>query len=475
MLWLPPLKSADGWWRLPMADASAPPLLAALIEGASERAVAAVAGAVADDAGLALWALACAAARGEEGLQAVSALADWLAREGRRVLDWPEAAERVSADAAVVGEYQRLREASRAAARRAREGSPPGTEADRAYLIGLVRYAARCWQPAGALEQSSAERSPAGRRGVPPTGPGWLTAALANADSSGGVGFDSSLAARQVTDVLAQPASSCGASLVADLLPAIGQLIARAEAADERFDLRLESEKLASLAEFAAGAGHEVNNPIAVISGRAQLLLDGERDAERRRELAVINSQAMRVYEMISDLMLFARPPKPQLANCDLVSVLDHIGSEIAVRAAERHVLVERRCILRSAIVRADVTQVGVALRAICDNALSAMVGGGRLAIELVRCPTPPAGVQPGFAMTFRDTGPGISADVRRHLFDPYYSGRPAGRGLGLGLAKCWRIITNHAGAIEVESSPIQGAAFTVYLPAADSTSDVRI
>ena len=86
------------------------------------------------------------------------------------------------------------------------------------------------------------------------------------------------------------------------------------------FTERLEQEKLESLAEFAAGAGHEINNPLAVISGRAQLFLRHEKDPERRRELAVINTQARRVHEMIADLMLFARPPEPRLATCDVVA-----------------------------------------------------------------------------------------------------------------------------------------------------------
>ena len=64
------------------------------------------------------------------------------------------------------------------------------------------------------------------------------------------------------------------------------------------------------------------------------------------------------------------------------------------------------------------------------------------------------------------DTGPGISPEVRRHLFDPFYSGREAGRGLGFGLAKCWRIITDHGGQIDITSEPGRGATFVLRLPA---------
>jgi hypothetical protein len=63
------------------------------------------------------------------------------------------------------------------------------------------------------------------------------------------------------------------------------------------------------------------------------------------------------------------------------------------------------------------------------------------------------------------DNGPGIGPDVRRHLFDPFYSGREAGRGLGFGLPKCWRIARSHGGRIDVESTPGRGATFVVTLP----------
>ena len=88
--------------------------------------------------------------------------------------------------------------------------------------------------------------------------------------------------------------------------------LARLARLEADFDRAVESEKLEALVEFAAGAGHEINNPLTVISGRAQLLLRDETDPERRHALALIVAQAMRIHEMIADLMLFARPPRPE-------------------------------------------------------------------------------------------------------------------------------------------------------------------
>jgi signal transduction histidine kinase len=221
----------------------------------------------------------------------------------------------------------------------------------------------------------------------------------------------------------------------------------------------LEREKLESLAEFAAGAGHEMNNPLAVISGRAQLLLRSEDDPQKRRELAIIHAQAMRVHEMIADLMLFARPPQPQLAEVDIAALCRRVLGEVSDQARQRQIALES-AIDQPLAASADATQLAVALRALVDNALEAVGSGGRVMFTCRGCSETDA-----IEFLVADNGPGILPEVRRHLFDPYFSGRAAGRGLGLGLSKCWRIVTNHGGRLEVESQPGQGAAFRIVLP----------
>ena len=132
---------------------------------------------------------------------------------------------------------------------------------------------------------------------------------------------------------------------------------------DADFADRLEQEKLSALAEFAAGAGHEINNPLAVISGRAQLFLRHERDPERRRDLALINSQARRVHEMIADLMLFARPPAPRLADCDVRQVVEKVVEELSGRAAEAGIKISVHFDEDLPSIQADATQLQVAVR----------------------------------------------------------------------------------------------------------------
>jgi signal transduction histidine kinase len=231
------------------------------------------------------------------------------------------------------------------------------------------------------------------------------------------------------------------------------------------FDRRLEAAKLAAMAEFAAGAGHEINNPIAVIAGRAQLLLQEETSAQRRHELAVIHAQAMRVYEMIADMMLFARPPVPRFAACDVAAIARQVADELASKAKERQVAVEVDTVASLPAIDADATQLAVALRAICDNAVAAVRSGGHILIRVAPLPAPSDVETQGIVLSVTDDGPGIAVEVREHLFDPFFSGRQAGRGLGMGLAKAWRIVELHHGRIEVSSDDLPGTTFAITLP----------
>jgi signal transduction histidine kinase len=234
--------------------------------------------------------------------------------------------------------------------------------------------------------------------------------------------------------------------------------LARLEQLEGRFHDALEREKLEAMAELAAGAGHEINNPLAIIAGRAQLFLKDECDPERRREAAVIVAQVKRAHEMIADMRLFSRPPPPEPQPLDLAALVDSLLDALAPQAAERAISIVRAGHRGALIVEADPVQMNVAVHALVRNALEAIGRDGRIEVGL-------EADEVWAVIRVADNGPGITAEQRRHIFDPFYSARQAGRGLGMGLPKCWRIATGHGGRIEVESHFGRGAAFAIHIP----------
>ena len=254
--------------------------------------------------------------------------------------------------------------------------------------------------------------------------------------------------------------------------------LCRLERLEHDFSAALEEAKLQAMYKLAAGAGHEINNPLGSIAGRAQLLLRDESDPERRRTLAKINSQAFRAHEMIADMMLFARPPLPQLDQITPAALIQSLLDEMREMAQQQDAEMVSQVTTEIASLRVDASQLRVALRAMCTNALEATGLGGRVEILVSDGPQDDkilqhfddnraAAASRTVQITVRDDGPGFSEEERQHLFDPFYSGREAGRGLGFGLSKCWRIVRNHGGRIDVQSDPGRGATFEITLPVA--------
>lgn len=244
------------------------------------------------------------------------------------------------------------------------------------------------------------------------------------------------------------------------LLPDLAARLERLALLESEFSHAVETAKLEAMRQLAYGASHEINNPLANISARAQTLLQDERDPERRRRLAAINSQAFRAHEMIADMMLFARPPRPAPEDVELAALADDVIRRLAEEAAAQQTELVRVGPAEPLVARVDPTQIRVALRALLTNSLESLGDGGRIEVSVG------PGASPGAAqIVVSDNGPGIRPEDRPHIFDPFYSGREAGRGLGFGLSKCWRIVTAHGGRIDALDSPQGGASFRITLP----------
>jgi signal transduction histidine kinase len=250
----------------------------------------------------------------------------------------------------------------------------------------------------------------------------------------------------------------------------LAERLTRLAELEQAFDAAVETAKLDALKEFAYGASHEINNPLANISARAQTLLQDERDPERRRRLAAINSQAFRAHEMIADVMLFARPPRMERRPTDLASLVASLLDELAETAAAQHTQLIWVPPTEPVVAGVDPVHLRVAVQALVANALEALGEGGRIefVVRRVAAPAERSTALSGnlVEVLISDSGPGIPPHIRPHIFDPFFSGREAGRGLGMGLPKCWRIVREHGGRIDVDSVAGCGATFRIVLPA---------
>jgi signal transduction histidine kinase len=492
---LPAVSLSGACWHLPLADPTAGALLAALLADSAEETTGLLRTAVAQDPALLLWCVLRAQPERRDHFRSIAAVAQWLAERLPDELAWTSEFSctwDVSRHARWAGLAESSLQTAHLAEALARQAS---ADPDQAFFLGLLHHAPD-WLAATGPAFEPARHDPA--RSVPwgagnhsnPVPPEHDTADAVSAPAQPKLAASAAGCVRQAVELLAggKPVSAdldrlrkasartaaaarkrwLASDRYAPLLPRLAERLRRLDELDRSFQDRLEAEKLESMAEFAAGAGHEINNPLAVISGRAQLLLPEETNPERRCDLATIHAQALRVHEMIADMMLFARPPAPQFKEIDLAALVREVLGSIAARAEERGVSLEFRATGEPLLLQADWQQLVVALRAMCDNSLHAIGREGRIEIVADRAETGQ------LRLTVRDTGPGISPEVRKHLFDPYYSGRSAGRGLGLGLSKCWRIVTNHGGQIAV-SGRADGAEFILTLPGLPAPSPTAL
>jgi signal transduction histidine kinase len=230
------------------------------------------------------------------------------------------------------------------------------------------------------------------------------------------------------------------------------------------------SELLEILAEFSAGAGHEINNPLATIIGRAELLhrrlntsMSAGEVAETRRDLRIIAGQAQRIRDMIGDLMLFARPPKPKIENVDLRGLCVEAGRPFLEQAEKLGVTLRLPTEGGEVTVLGDRIQAAVVISELIRNALESVSEGGTVTVQV------DVGENPGShtKLTIEDNGRGLTSYDRVHLFNPFYSGRNAGRGLGFGLCKCWRILELHGGRIAIHPAEPAGTIVIAEWPIA--------
>jgi two-component system, NtrC family, sensor kinase len=222
----------------------------------------------------------------------------------------------------------------------------------------------------------------------------------------------------------------------------------------------LRVEKLAAIGELAAGVAHEINNPMAIIRGNTELLQLSLPEADpNREEVDTIFSQVKRVERIVANLLKFARRERREQGTVQLNAMLHEIVGQIGHQEPLKGITVHERYAPEVALVSGDGGQLHQVFTNLVLNAVQAMSdGGGVLTLE-----SSPGPHGEGFQVRVSDTGVGIPAENINQIFNPFYTTKVSGTGLGLSLS--YGIIKEHGGSIDVTSHAGGGASFCVTLP----------
>lgn len=242
----------------------------------------------------------------------------------------------------------------------------------------------------------------------------------------------------------------------------VAAVIERREA--ERDRVRLEeqlrhADRLATIGQLAAGVAHELNEPLGSVLGFAQLAAKQPGLPEQTaRDLGRIRDASLHAREVIRKLMLFARQSNPSMEEVDLSEIVEEGFYFLESRCAREGIEVVRH--LQSGLPRitADRAQIHQVLVNLVVNALQAMESGGTLTVE--------TGTRPdAVCLVVADTGTGMTEEVRKKVFVPFFTTKDVGEGTGLGLPVVHGIVSAHEGSIQIESEPGKGSRFVVCLP----------
>lgn len=225
-----------------------------------------------------------------------------------------------------------------------------------------------------------------------------------------------------------------------------------ATAADDTLD---------ALAEMAAGAAHELNNPLSVISGRAQLLADSEDDQEKKKILIQIRNNAHQISQLVEDLLSFAQPRQPKLRTTNVEQIIEQAVKSAAdkLKTQTSNVTIEVAEDAKDVIV--DSEQIVTAFsNIICNSFESYISKAGPINVTVLTA------ASDGYVcITVSDLGCGMDSETVGKAVLPFFSAKPAGRKRGMGLSIAERLIHCNGGSMAISSRPAEGTIVTVYLP----------
>jgi signal transduction histidine kinase len=238
-----------------------------------------------------------------------------------------------------------------------------------------------------------------------------------------------------------------------------------------------QGERLQAVGQLTSGISHNFSNLLAIVLGYAEMaesLTEDDRDPELHRILGEIRSAANRAIDLSGDLVRFSRALRPKLANVDLNDLISGLTDMLTVSMGGRAEVVFEPWTTVLPAARTDPSQLEQVLLNLAVNARDAMPDGGKLIISTRPAnfggdrSRPHPGTRPErfVELAVRDSGTGMSAEVRERIFERFFTTKAAGTGTGLGLFTVHGIISSLGGIIEVDSQQGLGTTFRIYLPA---------
>jgi len=244
----------------------------------------------------------------------------------------------------------------------------------------------------------------------------------------------------------------------------------------------LYAKKMEAIGTLAGGIAHDFNNHLQGISGYIQLLMmRGDRDRTEQGWLLQVERSVQRAAALTKQLLIFSRKEESRLEPIDLNEVVRQAQKTLA-RTIPEAIAAELKLAGDLNQVDGDPVQLEHVLFNLGINAKDAMPGGGKIIVETRNVRLDPAfcrdhvGVKPGayVELTFTDTGHGMDRETLERIFEPFYTTKGVGSGIGLGLAIVYGIVQSHHGLILCESSPDAGTTFRIYLPAREGDRAAR-
>jgi len=227
----------------------------------------------------------------------------------------------------------------------------------------------------------------------------------------------------------------------------------------------LQSEKLSAVGEFVAGVAHELNNPLTAVVGFSEMLKGQNINAQCQHYADMIFKAAQRCQRIVSLLLSFARPQKPERRPVSMNTLVESVLEIVGYSLRTGNIEVVTRLAPELPLVMADGNQIQQVLLNILNNARQAIEDNqsdGRITIT-----TGAAGAN--VSIVIQDNGPGIPQEILPRIFDPFFTTKGVGKGTGLGLSVCYGIIKEHGGSITPASRTGESATFTIELPAVEA------